>query len=201
MTEENLIRLINLARQGDSYARQTAIEGNIIYARALAKRFARRHSHNMDGIYSEACVGLCEAIDYIINNEDCLNPLGIIANIIRYTITTFIAYDRTIKLSRSTFYKRLEQGNLHKNSIDVDVKHLRARISECEYFEQLENIYSSLYFSDTDKVILDYLLEGYKLNEIGSMIGMRHQAVGERCLRCGTMLRNFLNEGRLGYEF
>ena len=199
MENKDVADLVLRYRKGDTQAKNTLIVENMVFAQALAKRFAKRHRANPEGIISTAYVSLCETIEYLKDYHDLSNPKGIIANKLRYDVTTFIAYDRTLALSRTVFYNQLTEGKLQH--VIRDAEPVRSKMPPIKKNTDLEEILEDLPIKDSDRTMLRLVSQGYQIQEVGKMMGVRHQRVSERCTACGNMLRKQLNKGRLGYEY
>ena len=62
LKNDEMVRLMKLAKAGDEQARQALIEGNLRLVLSIVQRFAMR-GENMDDLFQVGCIGLIKAID------------------------------------------------------------------------------------------------------------------------------------------
>lgn len=62
LTNDEMMRLIDAAQQGDEQARRKLVEGNLKLVLSVIQRFLGR-GENVDDLFQVGCIGLIKAID------------------------------------------------------------------------------------------------------------------------------------------
>lgn len=62
LTNEEMVNLFNKMHNGDPFAREDLVQGNLKLVLSILKRFTNR-SDNMDDLFQVGCIGLLKAID------------------------------------------------------------------------------------------------------------------------------------------
>ena len=62
LTEKEKTALIEKAKEGDKYAREKLVTGNLRLVLSVIQRFANR-GENLDDLFQVGCIGLMKAID------------------------------------------------------------------------------------------------------------------------------------------
>lgn len=62
LTNEEMVELFKKVKEGDTFARDLLVEGNLKLVLSILKRFTNRYD-NMDDLFQIGCVGLLKAID------------------------------------------------------------------------------------------------------------------------------------------
>ena len=131
LKEEEKMRLLNLARDGDRSAREKLISGNLKLVLSVIQRFSSR-GENPDDLFQIGCIGLIKAID---NFDITLNvrfstyavPM-IIGEIRRY-----LRDNSTLRVSRSlrdTAYRAMQakENLISENQREPSIEEISSRL-------------------------------------------------------------------------
>lgn len=109
LKNDEMMALLRRARQGDTSARETLIQGNLRLVLSVIQRFAGR-GENVDDLFQVGCIGLIKAIDnFDVNQGVRFSTYGV--PMIVGEIRRYLRDNSSIRVSRSmrdTAYKVLQ---------------------------------------------------------------------------------------------
>lgn len=97
--EKEKLRLLKLSQNGNKYARESLIRGNLKLVLSIVQRFANR-GENMDDLFQIGCIGLIKAIDNFDTNQNVRFSTYAVPMIIG-EIRRYLRDNSSIKVSRS----------------------------------------------------------------------------------------------------
>lgn len=100
LTSSEMTRLFQLAKSGDTHARETLVEGNLRLVLSVIQRFSGR-GENADDLFQVGCVGLIKAIDnFDVSQNVRFSTYGV--PMIVGEIRRYLRDNSAIRVSRST---------------------------------------------------------------------------------------------------
>ncbi len=99
LTSEEMKSLFLRYQEGDSFARELLIEGNLKLVLSILKRFSSK-TDNLDDLFQIGCVGLIKAIDHFDLSYDVKFSTYAVPMILG-EIKRYIRDNNTIRISRS----------------------------------------------------------------------------------------------------
>lgn len=154
LTDDEKSELLSRMKNGDLYAREELINGNLRLVLSIIQRFAAR-GENMDDLFQVGCIGLIKAVDNFNTELDVKFSTYAVPMIIG-EVRRYLRDNNTIRVSRSVrdlAYKTLQVKEMlslrssEEPSIDAILKELHASGVECtreEVVNALESIMEPL---------------------------------------------------------
>lgn len=99
LTNEEMKKLFNKMHEGDEFARNLLVEGNLKLVLSILKRFTSR-CENMDDLFQIGCVGLIKAIDNFDLSHDVKFSTYAVPMILG-EVKRYLRDNNTIRVSRS----------------------------------------------------------------------------------------------------
>ena len=182
---------VNQTERKDSM-NQEMVEQYIEKTVAMAYRYKKR-THNKDGIISEALLCLCKISDDLVNRNNAEGYLGMH---VRAAITTFIAADRLIPVSRSSWYK----GRTPPSAYPIeDAVNLACDTSEMEETVRVFELIEAAGLNEREKEIALLLSKGYSFEELATDLNLSVRRIRQIRRSIGEKLIQVMNNERKTY--
>lgn len=157
----------------------------------LIYSFAKRHCIDLleDDNYGLLATGLCKAAQKYNPNKGSFSTIAYYAmrSEMRHNYTTQTYIKRDIR--RLNKYNDFEDVEFGENKIDTTQSE-EMLLSNIAYKDILTYLKQAL--SERRYAILEYMLQGYTIMEIGSMLNITHQAVSTNIKVIRQVLREYL---------
>ena len=119
LTEKEKCALIDKAKGGDKYARETLVMGNLRLVLSVIQRFANR-GENLDDLFQVGCIGLMKAIDNFDTSHDVRFSTYAVPMIIG-EVRRYLRDNNPVRVSRSmrdTAYHAMQARERLSNTLD-----------------------------------------------------------------------------------
>lgn len=170
LTSEETKNLFIKMKEGDKFAREDLIKGNLKLVLSILKRFNSK-GENMDDLFQIGCVGLMKAIENFDSSFNCLFSTYAVPLILG-EVKRYIRDSNTIRVTRSIrdlAYKIMKYRDLYQSIHGVEPKNedilMELGITEYELKEAYDSlrepmsIYDPIYNDGGDTI---YLLDQLK---------------------------------------
>ena len=100
LTEEEIIVILPLVRQGDEQARTRMIEGYMRLAAAITAHYVLHYPYKSRELFSEALLALTVAVDRVSKGIGCTehdNVSAYVHKYIKYELLEFVKIDHTVR--------------------------------------------------------------------------------------------------------
>jgi len=152
------------------------------------------HSNNVEGCKSVAVMILLEVLKDLPNQD---KPEGYLVNKVREGVQKFIANDRIISCSRSTF----KDNHKAKQTFDISNSYnLMHPITAESEKSRLAELLSSSKLTDREKIIAEMIIAGASLVEIETRLGLASRTVRQAKRQLGEKLINIMNSDKVNYN-
>lgn len=146
LSNEEMVALFKKYQEGDMFARDLLVQGNLKLVLSILKRFINRNIENMDDLFQVGCIGLIKAIDnFDLSHEVRFSTYAV--PMILGEVRRYIRDNNAIRVSRSikdTAYKalRLKEEYIAENSREPSPSYLASKLglSEQEIITALESL-------------------------------------------------------------
>lgn len=175
LTNEEMIELFKKKQEGDIFARELLVQGNLKLVLSILKRFNNR-SDNMDDLFQIGCIGLLKAIDNFDLSHDVKFSTYAVPMILG-EVRRYIRDNNSIRVSRSLkdiAYKSLKfkdeylQKNGEEPSIEIIAEQLLVEpqevISALESLKEPVSMFEPIYNDGGDTIYLFDQIEDKKTN-------------------------------------
>lgn len=175
LSNEEMVKLFKKMQEGDTYARELLVEGNLKLVLSILKRFNNKYD-NMDDLFQIGCIGLLKAIDnfdlsFNVKFSTYAVPM-ILGEIKRY-----IRDNNTIRVSRSVkdiFYKtlKLKDEFVSEHGYEPSIDYIANKLEIAPYdivnamdaLKEPVSMYEAIYNDGGDTIYLYDQIEDKKTN-------------------------------------
>jgi len=174
-TSEEMKELFQKVQEGDLFARDLLVEGNLKLVLSILRRFYNR-SDNLDDLFQIGCVGLIKAIDNFDLSYDAKFSTYAVPMILG-EIKRYIRDNNSIRISRSIkdlAYKilKFKEEYYAKGGVDADVSTIAKELDVSEYdistalmaLKDPVSMYEPIYSDGGDTIYLYDQIEDKKSN-------------------------------------
>ncbi len=175
LTNEEMTALFKKKKDGDLFARDLLVQGNLKLVLSILKRFNNRYD-NMDDLFQIGCIGLLKAIDNFDLSHDVKFSTYAVPMILG-EVRRYIRDNNSIRVSRSLkdiAYKSLKfkdeylQKNGEEPSIEIIAEQLLVEpqevISALESLKEPVSMFEPIYNDGGDTIYLFDQIEDKKTN-------------------------------------
>ncbi len=100
LTSDEMVTLFNQMKEGDPFAKDKLVEGNLKLVLSILKKFSYR-GENMDDLFQVGCIGLIKAIDHFdLSHEVKFSTYAV--PMILGEVKRYLRDNNSIRVSRST---------------------------------------------------------------------------------------------------
>lgn len=177
LTNDEMIKLFKKVKEGDNFARDLLIEGNLKLVLSILKRFTNR-TDNMDDLFQIGCIGLIKAIDnFDLSHEVKFSTYAV--PMILGEVRRYIRDNNPIRVSRSLkdiAYKslKLKEKYISENGIEPPIEYLAENlnvttneiISALESLKEPISMFEPIYNDGGDTIYLFDQIEDKKNSNI-----------------------------------
>ena len=186
LNSDEMTTLFKKIKDGDEYARELLVNGNLKLVLSILKRFSNR-CENMDDLFQIGCIGLLKAIDnFDLNHEVKFSTYAV--PMILGEIKRYIRDNNAIRVSRSVkdiAYKilKLKEEYINKYGKEPTIEYLEKNlnISSYEIINALESLkdpismYEPIYNDGGDTIYLyDQIEDKNTSNDISNKIAIEN---------------------------
>ena len=174
-TSDEMKKLFQRFQEGDLFARDLLVEGNLKLVLSILRRFYNR-SDNLDDLFQIGCVGLIKAIDNFDLSYDAKFSTYAVPMILG-EIKRYIRDNNSIRISRSIkdlAYKTLKfkEEYYSKNGVEADISTIAKELDVSEYdistalmaLKDPVSMYEPIYSDGGDTIYLYDQIEDKKSN-------------------------------------
>ena len=175
LSSDEMTNLFKRMQEGDEYARDLLVEGNLKLVLSILKRFANK-TDNLDDLFQIGCVGLLKAIDnFDLSHEVKFSTYAV--PMILGEIRRYIRDNNSIRISRSLkdiAYKslKLKEENLQKTGEQLQIEDIAEELNVTPYeviaaLESLKepvSMFEPIYNDGGDTIYLYDQIEDKKTN-------------------------------------
>lgn len=178
LTDDEKKELIQKAKDGDTWARQELIYGNLRLVLSIIQRFTNR-KENIDDLFQVGCIGLIKAVDNFNTEYDVKFSTYAVPMIIG-EIRRYLRDNNTIRISRSVrdlAYRSLQvrEEIINERQCDPSVDEIAAKLGEnredviraMEAIIEPISLYEPVYSENGDSIyVMDQLSDSDSSDEI-----------------------------------
>ncbi len=178
LSDEEKRDLLKKAKDGDSFARQELIYGNLRLVLSIIQRFTNR-KENMDDLFQVGCIGLVKAVDHFNIELDVKFSTYAVPMIIG-EIRRYLRDNNSIRISRSVrdlAYRSLQAREelIREKEGDPTAEEIAARLGEkkeavvraMEAIIEPISLYEPVYSENGDSIyVMDQLSDSNSSDEI-----------------------------------
>ena len=178
LTDEEKKDLIKKVKDGDTYARQELIYGNLRLVLSIIQRFTNR-KENIDDLFQVGCIGLIKAVDNFNTEYDVKFSTYAVPMIIG-EIRRYLRDNNTIRISRSVrdlAYRSLQvrEEIINERQCEPTVDEIAAKLGEdrenviraMEAIIEPISLYEPVYSENGDSIyVMDQLSDSDSSDEI-----------------------------------
>ena len=178
LTDDEKKDLIKKAKDGDTYARQELIYGNLRLVLSIIQRFTNR-KENIDDLFQVGCIGLIKAVDNFNTEYDVKFSTYAVPMIIG-EIRRYLRDNNTIRISRSVrdlAYRSLQvrEEIINERQCEPTVDEIAAKLGEdrenviraMEAIIEPISLYEPVYSENGDSIyVMDQLSDSDSSDEI-----------------------------------
>lgn len=191
LTDDEKKDLIQKAKDGDGWARQELIYGNLRLVLSIIQRFTNR-KENIDDLFQVGCIGLIKAVDNFNTEYDVKFSTYAVPMIIG-EIRRYLRDNNTIRISRSVrdlAYRSLQvrEEMINERQCDPSVDEIAAKLGEnredviraMEAIIEPISLYEPVYSENGDSIyVMDQLSDSDSSDEIWLENIVLRQAMGK----------------------
>ena len=191
LTDDEKKDLIQKAKDGDGWARQELIYGNLRLVLSIIQRFTNR-KENIDDLFQVGCIGLRKAVDNFNTEYDVKFSTYAVPMIIG-EIRRYLRDNNTIRISRSVrdlAYRSLQvrEEIINERQCDPSVDEIAAKLCEnrddviraMEAIIEPISLYEPVYSENGDSIyVMDQLSDSDSSDEIWLENIVLRQAMGK----------------------
>ena len=191
LTDDEKKELIQKAKDGDGWARQELIYGNLRLVLSIIQRFTNR-KENIDDLFQVGCIGLIKAVDNFNTEYDVKFSTYAVPMIIG-EIRRYLRDNNTIRISRSVrdlAYRSLQvrEEMINERQCDPSVDEIAAKLGEnredviraMEAIIEPISLYEPVYSENGDSIyVMDQLSDSDSSDEIWLENIVLRQAMGK----------------------
>lgn len=183
-----------LRSTGCQEARDAIIESHIRLAMGVVSKFVGANRRRQDDIISAALHGLTQAVEWAPERLRDNNITPYIWATVQRFIRDFLAQDQVVTIERREFKRRLEANGLHEtvpylykieasdsdeeNFVESEYKDVTPAVHDDTPGTELKELERHLHRQDETMVfIIDQLVAGYTMDEIGKSLGYSKQYI------------------------
>ncbi len=177
LTNDEMVKLFKKVKEGDNFARDLLIEGNLKLVLSILKRFTNR-TDNMDDLFQIGCIGLIKAIDnFDLSHEVKFSTYAV--PMILGEVRRYIRDNNPIRVSRSLkdiAYKslKIKEKYISENGIEPPIEYLAENlnvttneiISALESLKEPISMFEPIYNDGGDTIYLFDQIEDKKNSNI-----------------------------------